>query len=373
MLAMILLATGCFMTVGVLSMKQDPAAHIDKTSSGSGGFGWMVETSLPMAADESADALRRALDAESAVLAFRVRDGDEAGCLNLNRAAHPRLLGVSPAEAGALSAFERRGEDRSGDASVWAMLKTPLPDGAIPVLAGDRTTVEYGLHGTAGARNGSVYEYRGEDGRLWRLRLVAALPVRSGVLQGSLIVDRAALLKMFPSTSGDGLWLVRSRLPESETTGRLQKALGRYGGIVTPCRARLRLLGAVESTYLEMFLVLGGLGVILGAAGVGLVALRNAEARRAELAVLRAVGVPPRKTLAYLAAEYGYVLLGGGIAGIVPALVAVQPVARTLGQEMPVGLMSLLIVAMGASGAAGTLAAVWEASRMRVTEALRGE
>lgn len=373
LLVMILLATGCFLTVGILAMKQDPAADWEQTWSGSGGFGWMVETSLPAAADKAGAALRKALGAESAVLAMRVRAGDEAGCLNLNRAVRPRLLGVSPREAETLRAFERNDARQGTHRSIWRSLDATLPDGTIPCLAGDLTTVEYGLHASVGVSGGSVYEYTGEDGRIWRLRVVGALPVRSGVLQGSLILDRAALMRLYPSTSGDGLWLVRSRRPEREVAEGLRHALGRYGGIVTPCRERLRLLGAVESTYLDMFLVLGGLGVVLGAAGVGLVALRNAAARRGELAVLRALGVPPRQMVKYLAAEYAYVLLFGGMAGILPALLAVQPVMRTLGQEMPVGLMALLIAAIATSGAAGTFAAVIAAARMRIAGALRGE
>jgi hypothetical protein len=376
MLVMILLASGCFLTVGVLSMQQDPTADIEQTGSGSGGFGLLVETSLPIPADKADAALRKALDSEAAWLALRVREGDDASCLNLNRAVQPRLLGVDPEEAERLQAFERSGGTTGGKtpvASIWRSLRGAAGDGTIPVLAGDLTTVEYGLHAKASVKDGTVYKYTGEDGKLWRLRVVGALPVRSGVLQGSLIMDRSALAAMYPSVPGDGLWLVRNRLPEGEASDRLRRALGWYGGIVTPARERLRVLGQVESTYLEMFLVLGGLGVVLGAAGVGLVVLRNAEARRGELAVLRAVGVPPRLLFRYLLAEYGYLLLGGLAAGVLPALVAVQPVMRQLGQEMPVGTMALLIGAMVFSGVVGICGAVLAASRMSMIEALHGE
>lgn len=370
LLVMVLLAAGCFLTVGILAMKQDPAADTLRPGSGGGGFASMVELSLPLPGDQGGNAIRAALGAEASVLSLRVRDGDEAGCLNLNRALQPRLLGVSPEAAAALRAFDKAD---SGVSSAWAALRQPLADGAIPALAGDLTTVQYGLHGKIGVMDGSVYEYRGEDGRVWRLRLVGALPVRTGILQGSLLIDEAAFTRIFPSAPGYGMWLVRSSLPDPETTDRLRRALGRNGGIVTPVRDRLRLLGAVEATYLDMFLVLGGLGVVLGAAGVGLVVLRNAAARRGELAVLRAIGIPTRSVLSYLLVEYGAVLLAGLLAGAVPALVAVQPAMRGLGQEMPVGTMVALMAAMVASGLLGTVAAVLAASRMRLMEALRGE
>ena len=369
LLVMVLLATGSFLTIGTLSMKQDPAANLTRVGSGSGGFGAMVELSIPMPGDKGNGAVYAALDAGAVVLPFRVREGDEAGCLNLNHAVQPRLLGVSPDAAAAMRAFDLPGKG----ASAWSLLQHPMPDNTIPVLAGDLTTVEYGLQAKVGMRDGSVYEYAGEDGTVWRLRVVGALPVRTGVLQGSLLIDEAMFTRMYPSVPGHGLWLVRSKLPEAGVSARLQRALGRNGGMVTPTRERLRLLGAVESTYLDMFLVLGGLGVVLGAAGVGLVVLRNAAARRGELALLRAVGVPPRKVLLYLMVEYVYVLLAGLTAGVVPALVAVQPAMRSLGQGMPIGAMAAMIAAMVLAGLLGTCAAVWAAARTPLIEALRGE
>jgi len=399
LLVMTLLATGSFLVIGTLSMKQDPAANLTRTWSGSGGFGAMVELSIPLPGDKGDEAVRKSLEAGAVVLPFRVQEGDEAGCLNLNHAVQPRLLGVSPDAAAALCAFEgcsppvggAQGTARptlspegraaspwppqaQGRAqSIWSLLQHPMPDDTIPVLAGDLTTVEYGLQAKAGVRDGSVYEYAGEDGVVWRLRVVGALPVRTGVLQGSLLVDESVFTRMYPSAPGHGLWLVRSKRPEADVSDRLQRAFGRNGGMVTPTRERLRLLGAVESTYLDMFLVLGGLGVVLGAAGVGLVVLRNAAARRGELAVLRAVGVPPRKVLLYLMMEHVYVLLAGLLAGIVPALVAVQPAMRSLGQEMPVGAMAAIIAAMVVAGLLGTWSAVRTAARFPLIEALRGE
>jgi len=197
--------------------------------------------------------------------------------------------------------------------------------------------------------------------------------VRTGVLQGSLLVDESVFTRMFPSTPGHGMWMVCSRLPEAAAAARLRRVLGRNGGIVTPTRERLRLLGAVEGTYLDMFLVLGGLGVVLGAAGAGLVMLRNAAARRGELAALRAMGVPSRRVLLYLAAEHAWVVLAGLAAGILAALVAVQPARHSLGGEMPVAAMAAMIAAMILAGILGAGAAVWAAARAPLIEALRGE
>ena len=373
LLVMVLLASGCFLTVGTLAMKQDPAAHVERRGSGSGGFAWMVEAALPVAGDQGDGMIRKALGKNTTMMAFRVREGEEAGCLNLNHATQPRLLGVTPEAAMALRSFESEQVADEKTDSVWALLKHPMEDDTIPVLAGDATTVEYGLQTSVGLKDGGVFSYAGEDGTVWKLRVVGALPVRTGVLQGSLIVDESVFTRMYPSVPGHGLWLVQNRNTGSEDVDRLKRAFGRNGGIVTPTPDRLRLLGTVESTYLDMFLVLGGLGVILGAAGVGLVVLRDAAARRAELALLRAMGMSSRVMLVYLASEHLYVLLAGLLAGVLPALVAVQPALRNLRGEMPVGTMSVIIAAMFAAGLAGTALAVWAAVRMQLAGALRGE
>ena len=367
LLVMVLLASGSFLAIGTLAMKQDPAANLGRSWSGSGGFDSMVELSIPMPGDKADAAIRATLEPGASVLPFRVHEGDEAGCLNLNHALQPRLIGVAPEAAAALRAFDQPGVERS----AWSLLQHPMLDDTIPVLAGDLTTVEYGLQAQAGVRDGSVYEYTGEDGTVWRLRVVGALPVRTGVLQGSLLIDEATFTRIYPSAAGHGLWLVRSKGPSLATA--LQPSLGRNGVLVTSTRERLCLLGAVEATYLDMFLVLGGLGVILGAAGVGLVVLRNLAARRGELAVLRVLGVPSQRVMLYLLAEYAYLLLAGMLAGILPALVAVQPAMRSLGQAMPVVAMSVIIVAMAISGLLGVAAAVWAATRMPMLDALRGE
>ncbi len=368
LLVMALLAVGTFLTVGTLSMKQDPAAHLKRTDSGSGGMTALVELSLPEPGRRCEERIRQALGEAGTLLSFRVHEGDEAGCLNLQRAQQPRLLGVALDEAKACRAFVPAGE---ASAAFWAQLQKPLPDGTIPVLAGDRTTLEYGLH--ARARGATIYTYTGEDGRNWRLRVVGTLPVRTSVLQGSLLMDERILACIYPSAPGHRLWLVRSAGPEAEMAARLRQALGRSGGVVTLARERLQLLGAVEDAYLEMFLVLGGLGVILGAAGVGLVVLRQAAARRRELALLVAVGLPRRQLWHYWMAEYLYLLLAGLVAGVLPALVAMQPALRSLGQELPVGVMAAVIAAMGATGVLGITAAVLATTRLPLPAALRGE
>ena len=59
--------------------------------------------------------------------------------------------------------------------------------------------------------------------------------------------------------------------------------------------ARLAAFQEVQNTYLSIFQLLGGLGLLLGTVGLGMVVLRNALERRSELAELR---TPPAQLAA---------------------------------------------------------------------------
>ena len=51
----------------------------------------------------------------------RIREGDEAGCLNMNAPQRPRLLGLDARAMGRLRAFEP--EDSGG---IWTLIERPI-------------------------------------------------------------------------------------------------------------------------------------------------------------------------------------------------------------------------------------------------------
>ncbi len=385
----ILLAVGTFLTIGILSMKHDPAAGCERPSSGSGGFASIVTSVAPLDRERGLELARRASGAKG-VVPVRVREGDEAGCLNMNQPVRPRVLGLEARAMARARAFEP--EDAGG---VWTALEQPLPDGSIPALAADQTMLQYSLKAKAGAQNGTVYEYPGPGGVPVRVRVVGALPVRSGILQGALLVDERLFAEAFPE-AGYRLWLCdyapyllrEAAGRRSAVSGRRVEGNGLISDLRSPTSAlrhpepgvtvetveeRLRLLGSVESTYLDMFLVLGGLGVVLGVFGVALVILRGVEERRGELALLSAVGLPRAAVVRLLAAEYGALTLAGLVVGVVPALVAVQPAARSLGGQMPWGAMAGIIAGLFFCACACVLLAAVASSRRYGPEVLKEE
>jgi ABC-type lipoprotein release transport system permease subunit len=378
----ILLAVGAFLTIGILSMKHDPAAGCERPSSGSGGFASIV-TSVTAADRERGLELARRVSGAKGVVPVRVREGDEAGCLNMSQPQTPRLLGLEARAMARARAFE---PENSG--GIWSLLENPLEDGTVPALAADQTMLQYSLKAKAGVKDGAVLNYAGADGAVWRVRIVGALPVRSGILQGALILDERQFLRLFPE-EGYRLWLcdyapyllreaTDRRLARWSSPAERNSALSKLrhpepGVKVETVEERLRLLGSVESAYLDMFLVLGGLGVVLGVAGIALVILRGVQERRGELALLSAVGLSRGTVMRLLMAEYGALVLAGLFVGIVPALVAIQPAARSLQGALPWQAMAGILAAMFGSACACVVLAARAASRRYGPEVLKEE
>src|SRR2546427_697486 len=107
--------------------------------------------------------------------------------------------------------------------------------------------------------------------------------------------------------------------PSRSPNGSLARSLEDVGLELTPAAERLAAFNTVENTYLSIFAVLGGLGLLLGSIGLGVVVLRNVLERRGELALLRAVGFR-RAALQWLLFSQAALLLFLGLAaGVVSA------------------------------------------------------
>ncbi len=140
-----------------------------------------------------------------------------------------------------------------------------------------------------------------------------------------------------------------------------------------PTVNRLKEFYAVESTYLAMFLVLGGLGLLLGSVGMGVVVLRNILERRGELALLRAVGYPSVQVRQVILAEQ-WLLLGAGLTvGIFSSLAAMWPALPASGVRLPYLLMTLFLCGIAAFQLAWIYLCVRLALRAPLLPALRNE
>ncbi|MEN6337212.1 MAG: FtsX-like permease family protein [Phycisphaerales bacterium] len=357
-----LLACGVFMVVAVGANRRDPMRQPQSRDSGTGGFALYGESSLSILNDLSTEAGRKELGLTDPELAgleavqFRVHEGDDASCLNLNRAQRPRLLGVSPGSLMQRKAFKFTSVSGStAHDAGWSLLEGESRDGAIPAI-GDYPTVFWAL----GKKLGDEVEFVDETGRPFRVRIVAMLD--SSILQGSLIVSEKEFTRRFPSVDGYRVLLVDAPSDKMEAISqKLSSGLTDLGLVLTPTRERMAAFGAVENTYLSIFTALGGLGLVLGSVGLGLVVLRNMLERRGELAMLRAVGFERARIRRMVFYEHWGLMLAGVVCGVVAAVVAVIPALQSPAGQTPYLPLVGTVAAIAFSGAlwvwlAGTLA-----------------
>ena len=367
------LAGGVFMVVAVSSFRHPPASGNLEGSPGTGGFPLLAETTLPVYEDIASPAGRAALAIPESlfegvrIVPVRVRAGDDASCLNLNRAVFPRLLGVSPPEMNAQSAFRLSKAGSGLGAEGWSILDADLPDGAVPAIA-DEATIRWAL----GKSVGDAIDYLDERGRLFPIRLVGALS--GSILQGNIVISEGRLIEKFPSHGGYRMFFIDTPIERRDQfAATLTRMLSDRGFSITQAARRLAEFQAVENTYISIFQVLGGLGLLLGTAGLGIVAGRNSMERRSEFATMQAIGFRKRSILRLLRLEHRAPVLWGLSIGCLSAVVAVLPGLTNRSGDFPLFGLVLLVFAMALAGIGGTWLAVAVTLRSVRFEDLRDE
>ncbi|MEN8126484.1 MAG: FtsX-like permease family protein [Planctomycetota bacterium] len=345
---LIALACGVFMVIGVGANYKDIAADAHQRRSGTGGFTLFAQTSFPVT-----EPLQLEPDPENTVpgieeydfIPMRLYQQDDASCLNLNRAAQPSLLGVRADDLAQRDAFSFQQTDSQDDISGWKLLDVPLDNDTIPAI-GDYGTVFWAL----GKKLGDRIPCRTEQGGTINLKIVGIL--KDSLLQGRLFISEDNFVRCFPSIDGHQQFLIDADRDQHPLQAKaLMKKYRDVGAEVVPARQKLAQFHEVENTYLAIFLVLGGLGVVLGSAALGLVLVLNVLDRRGELAMMQAVGFRKPALRKMLFLEHGLLLLAGLFCGAIPALWAVFPSVVTRGGGFPFVPIGLIVIAIFAGGA----------------------
>jgi hypothetical protein len=365
-----LLASGAFLIAALQVFKLDATRDSGLRSSGTGGFAFIGESSLPIVQDLNSKEGREffGLDENKlkgvSIVSLRVHDGDDASCLNLNRAQTPRLLGVNPQELKDRFSFAKLA-DASFSHRPWMLLEKEGEE--IPAI-GDETTITYGLH----KEIGDTLSYTDANGHPFKIRLIGA--VANSILQGSMLVAEPAFVRHFPGEAGYRMFLVDAPSREaSAVSAALTRGLRDRGLELTAAAERLNAFNAVQNTFLDTFQVLGGLGLLLGSAGLGVVVLRNVLERRGELALLAAVGFTPRVLLRLVVAEHAVLQALGLSLGIVAALLALMPVLLSPSARISFVSLAATLGLVFLNGLFWTWAAARLALRGELLPALRNE
>jgi len=296
------------------------------------------------------------------VVGLRRRSAEDISCLNITRPSDPTILGVPDAQAfqGRFT-FARTAETLT---NPWALLDRTESDGSVPVIADDETA-RYILH----LDLGQTLTITDQAGRERKLRLVGTLT--SSIFQGELLMSAERFGELFPAETGFGTLLI-----EYGDRQLLSTELSGYGLVVESTAELMGRYFEVANTYLSTFQVLGTLGLLLGTVGLTVVLLRNLLERRAELALLSALGFSRRRLLGHVLMGNWSPLVFGVLAGGLPLVLT--PHGGKVGHWYMLAsvvsgwfLLKLLIVLLFGTTVLA-LAAWWGSRRIRPAD-LRAE
>ncbi len=348
-----------------------------------GGFELMAESSLPIVRDLNSPEFQKqilgnkALQlADSTIVPFRLRAGDDASCNNLFQSTQPRVLGVPDslatvdADQPVTTQFPWAAKSKDSE-SPWQLLAKNAQGtqaDPLPVVL-DQNTAMWSLH--RGASIGEVFSFDFSGQQVY-FRTVGLL--QNTTLQGSLLVGERNFERVFPDVVGFQFFLIRAASNDAAAIATiLESGWGDEGLDVVQSADVLQQLFAVQNTYLSAFQALGALGLLLGTFGLAVVQIRSVMERRGELALLRAVGFPGNRIGMLLFTESATLLLLGAGLGAACAIISALPVwlrGQSISDFQQPAIMMLVVIIVGLFAGA---AAVLRALRLPILDALRGK
>jgi len=391
-----LIASATFVIVAIAAGHRNPAVEQPKMNSGNGGFTLVAETSQPIYDDLNDELARkkRAIDfdetvgdeaaisraarnnrllADMDVFPFHVNPGENASCLNIYQTHLPTVLGVPQ------RMIERGGFKFSGakQDNPWTLLGEKLEDEKIkdkkktipvyPVFA-DMNTLQYSLHKAVG----STIDVPDEENPEYKLKIVGQFD--GSVFQGVLLMSDDNFRRLYSDRKGYEYFLIEVPPADADDlSGILETGLNDFGFDAEPVAKRLDDFLSVQNTYLSTFQTLGGLGLLLGTLGLATVMLRNVFERRAELALLRAVGFRNGHLAWLVLWENAFLLTWGLLAGTASALLAMTPHLLSIGADVPWMSVMTILAGVFVVGMLAAFIAVAEAVRTPILATLRSE
>lgn len=340
----ILLSLGTFTVIITGANRKTFDRTESKRQSGTGGFLYWAETSIPLLYDLNTEEGKKELGLDqqtvldsSLFLQFRSKPGDDASCLNLNQVQQPQILGVNAHLLDSLNAFSfaKQLEERE---NPWLTLDDQDNEFVIPAIA-DQTVIQWGLI----KKIGDTLQYFNEEGRLIKLVLVGGLD--ASIFQGNILISEDHFQKHYPSAAGSSFMLIDAPLNKKEEIKQLlTNDLSDFGIELTETSARLAQFYSVTNTYLSIFMILGGLGVIIGTIGLGIMLLRNMIDRKNELVLLNSIGFANSQVSKIIIIENLVLVFWGMMIGIVSAMVGILPSFLSKAFSIPGNFLIWIVV-----------------------------
>ncbi len=343
-----LLAIGTFTIIVTGANRLTFFGSENQRSSGTGGTQLWVENTIPIIQNlnTSSGKLQYGLEDEEIFnqvnfIQFNNVEGDDASCLNLNQVEQPQILGVNPYLFDSLNAFSFSTLQNKSN-NPWLDLTMKFDSGYIPAIA-DQTVIQWGLMKSIG----DTIKYQNEFGEDLNLVLMGGLS--PSIFQGNILISNSNFTSNFPGSGGSNIMLIDGPKESSnEVSNLLSKYLSDYGIEITSTNQRLKEFYSVTNTYLTIFMILGGLGVIIGTIGLGIIIIRNIIERKEEIWILSALGFPNTYIIRLIIIENMILLFAGITVGILAATVGILPSIISQAYHIPgsflIVLVSLVII-----------------------------
>ncbi len=341
-----LIASAAFLLVAVESFRRQTGSEFLDKNGGSGGFNLIAESDVPLFQSFDTGPGRAELEARLKeahgdpadlegieVFPLRLRDGDDASCMNLFQATRPRILGVPESfiNRGGFKFAATEAKTPEEKANPWLLLQQPAAENAVPIFC-EQNTAQWMLGSGVGGELEIPPElrlpedirdprYRDKDVKFRIVGTFADSP-----FQSELVMADTFFLPRSPASAGYRVFLIRTPPGKEDAVARaLALGFRANGMIATPTRERVAAYQAVIGAYLSTFQLLGGLGLLLGVLGLAVVVLRGVWERVGELALLRAVGYDTGQLQLLVLAENALLLVAGLAIGVLAALISVAP------------------------------------------------
>ncbi len=369
----IFIAAGIFAVIITGANRQIVSERMSLPSGGTGGYLIWAESALPVNHDLNSRAGRAefGFDEENLVdmtfVEAKKLRGDDASCLNITYVSSPPILGIdgrSFLDKGSFSFATRI--RMPGKVNPWSLLDEKPDDNIIYGIA-DQTVLQWGLK----IKTGDTLKYVSENGQL--LNIVICAGLKSSVFQGHLLIGSRSFEKHFPSVPGYSVFLVDGRREKADIyKNALTERLSGYGMSVEPAIEKLASFFQVTNTYLDVFMMMGVFGMMLGVAGLGFILLRNFNSRKREFALMIASGYTVGRIRRLLLKDHFLILMMGLFTGSLSAISATWPSVAG-GTELPWGLFSAMLLLIFFTGFVVLAASVSMVNRNDIIVNLRGE
>lgn len=342
-------------------------------SGGTGGYMYWAESAVPVKFDLNSSEGRYEFgfdDEEFNDLTFaqlKRLSGDDASCLNINHVTSPAILGVPVAtfiDRGSFSfASVLKG---SNVTNPWELLNREVDENTIYGIA-DQSVLEWSFK----MKPGDTLKYVAESGQ--ELNVILCAGLKSSLFQGHLLIGEEHFNKWFPSVSGSSVFLIDGDEEKAENYSEaFINRLAFYGPAIEPSIEKLASFFTVTNTYLNVLMILGVFGMILGTAGLGFILASNFNRRREEFALIYAFGYKSRQIHKLLIKDQIIMLFWGIVTGFLSGITATLPSLRT-GNDFSWMLIIVLSVAMFIIGLLTLFLSVRRLTNQRLVDELRLE